>query len=39
MYMSVKMLSLTTYAINTDNKVTAVKAACYVQQSEIMIQF
>ena len=36
MYMSVKMPSLTTYAINTDNKVTAVKAACCVQQSEIM---
>ena len=34
--MSVKMPSLTTYAINTDNKVTAVKAACCVQQSEIM---
>ena len=34
MYMFVKIPSLTTYAIYTDN--TAVKAACCVQPSEIM---
>ena len=34
MYLSVKIPSLTTYAIYTDN--TAVKSACCFQQSEIM---